>query len=74
MKSVHPKYFHYKTFLKLVENTEDPMITKILRNNNLIQNKFQQNRAPPHYFAPVPFLDKFPAKWIGQRDSSNYPT
>lgn len=66
------------TYLQLLENAIDPMITDTLENdNNLIENQltFQQDGAPPHYAVYVrQFLDEhFPGRWIGRRGPVEWP-
>lgn len=66
------------TYLELLENNIDPMITEILENdNNLLENEitFQQDGAPPHYTVQVrQFLnERFPGRWIGRRGAIEWP-
>lgn len=73
-----------ETYLSLLENTIDPLIVEQLENQRdaagnpaLSEDllRFQQDGAPPHYYAPVrQWLDQhYTDRWIGRRGAIEWP-
>lgn len=73
-----PGNLNGETYLSLLEDHIDPMLTDIIENDDrYLEDEliFQQDGAPPHFAVTVrQFLDlRFPGKWIGRRGAAEWP-